>query len=167
MKRAVLAGMLAAALPLLAQTDGGWRQFDLFGGSAYNGAGSTLNISPTGAGIRVSGTASGIQIGGGGGYVIDIPQNLEFSGRSRLKIRVSGIRDTDKFDAWKLLKLELNNTARITETTGMRNGNDPLYINARNGEAEYDISLLRNIRKLDLVFFNLTVAEVKIEVFYQ
>ena len=167
MKRIVLVSVLAAAaLPLLAQTGGDWQQFDLFGGQVYNKTGSTLNIRPDGAGIKLSGTASGVK-GGGGGYVIDITQDLEFSGRSRLKIKVSGIRDTDKFDMGKLLKLELNNAALGTETAGMKNRNDPTFINARNGEAEYDISRLRNIRKINLVFFNCTVGDVKIEVFYE
>jgi hypothetical protein len=116
--------------------------------------------------LKVSGRASGIS--SGGGYVIETRENLEFSGRPRLIVKVSGITKADQFDMGKLLKLELNNAAQITVTDEMRNRNDPTFINARNGvEAVFDISQLRNIRKINLVFWNCTIADVKIEVFYE
>ncbi|MDR0637613.1 MAG: hypothetical protein LBG27_01705 [Spirochaetaceae bacterium] len=163
---ALLAAVLVAALPVFAQTGGGRHQFDLFGGDGYKGSGSTLRFDIDGMALKVSGTASGIP-NGGGGYVIDARENLAFSGNQRLIIRVSGVRGTDTFDAFKLLKLELNNAAQTTITDGMKNRNGPTFINARNGEAVFDISRLRNIRKINLVFFNCTVEAVKIEVFYE
>jgi hypothetical protein len=158
--------LIAAVLPVFAQTGGGRQQFDLFGGKGYNGSGSTLRFDMDGKALKVSGTASGIS-NGGGGYVIETRENLEFSGKQRLIVKVSGITGADRFDTGKLLKLELNNTAQITVTDEMRNRNDQAYINARNGEAVFDISRLRNIRKINLVFWNCTVADVKIEVFYE
>jgi hypothetical protein len=115
--------------------------------------------------LKVSGRASGIS--SGGGYVIETRENLEFSGRPRLIVKVSEITRADQFDMGKLLKLALNDTAQITVTDEMRNRNDPTFINARNGEAVFDISQLRNIRKINLVFWNCTVADVNIEVFYE
>jgi hypothetical protein len=163
MKKMILvSAVIAAALPVFAQT-----QFDLPGGNSYNGSGSTLKFTMDDMAIRVSGTASGDINGGGGGYVIDAQTYLAFSGKQRLIIRVSGISGADTFDAFKLLKLELGNKAQTTVTEGMKNRNDPTYINARNGEAVFNISSLRNIRKINLVFFNCTVADVKIEVFYE
>jgi hypothetical protein len=166
MKKMILASaIIAAALPVFAQD--GRQQFDLFGGNSYNSSGSTLKFAIDDMAVRVSGTASGDINGGGGGYVIDAKINLAFSGSQRLIVRVSGISGADKFDAFKLLKLELDNKAQATVTEGMKNRNDPVYINARNGEAVFDISRLRNIRKINLVFFNCAVSDVKIEVFYE
>jgi hypothetical protein len=163
MKRRILAGLLlAAALPLFAQ-EGGRQRFDFFGGIVYNKKSPALRIAVDDLGLKVSGTASE----DAGGYVIEIRENLEFSGRRRLIVKVSGVTGADKFDAGKLLKLELNNAPQTTVTAGMKNRNDSTYINARNGEAVFDISGLRNIRKINLVFFNCTVADVKIEVFYE
>jgi hypothetical protein len=162
MKRIVLlCAVLTAALALSAQ-EGEWQEFDLFGGYSYPD-GSALSFASDGAGLLVTGTASKAA-----GYVIEANrQNLVFSGKSRLKIKVSGITGKEKFDAAKLLKLELANEVMNTSTAGMKNLNDPDYINARNGEAEFDISRLRNIRKINLVFYDCTVADVKIEVFYK
>jgi hypothetical protein len=166
MNHCVLTGLLlAAALPLFAQ-DGGRQQFDLFGGNVYNEKSPALRIINDGPALLVSGTASE----DGGGYVIESRENLEFSGKKRLIIKVDGVKTTDKtdkFDASKLLKLELGNKPQTTVTAGMKNRNDPTYINARNGEAVFDISGLRNIRKINLVFFNCTVEGIKIEVFYE
>jgi hypothetical protein len=164
---ALVAAVLLLAVPVFAQTSSGRQQFDLFGGIGYNGSGSAIQFDMDGMALKVSGRASGISSGGGGSYVIETRENLEFSGRQRLIIRVSGITEADQFDTGKLLKLELNNTAQTTVTDGMRNRNDQTYINARNGEAVFDISRLRNIRKINLVFWNCTVADVKIEVFYE
>jgi hypothetical protein len=162
MKKRVLAGiLLAAALPLFAQD--GRQQFDLFGGNVYKDKSPALQIVNDGAALVVSGTATG----GGGGYVIETRENLEFNGRERLIVKVSGVKSTDRYDAQKLLKLELNDRVQTTVTAGMKNRNDPAYINARDGEAVFDISALRNIRKLNLVFFNCAMSGVKIEVFYE
>jgi hypothetical protein len=165
MKKTVCAGLLLAmALPLLAQTGG--EQFDLAGGDDYNGPGSTLRFALDDMALRVSGRASDAARGGGG-YVIEARQNLEFSGSRRLTVRVSGIGGADTFDALKLLKLELDNKPQATMTPRMRNRNDPTYINARNGDAVFDISGLRDIRKIDLVFFNCAITNLKIEIFYE
>ena len=167
MNRGVLAGLLImAAGTVFAQTGSSRQQFDLPGGNVYNQVGSALTFENEGMALKVSGTASGVA-GGGGGYVIEIEENLEFSGGRRLIVNVSGIKNTDKFDAFKLLKLELNDKAQTTVTAGMKNRNDPDYINARNGEAVFDISRLRNIHKINLVFFNCAIEDVKIEVFYE
>jgi hypothetical protein len=163
MKRTVLAVFLLAALSCAAWAQNGdWQQFDLFGGNGYpeNGA---LTFSDDGMALKVSGAIRGAA----GGYVIENRENLPFSGKTRLKIRVSGVQAADEYDALKLLKLELGNTTLTTATAGMMNRNDSGFINARNGEAEFDISRLRNIRKLNLVFFNCAVTDVKIEVFYR
>jgi hypothetical protein len=165
MKNMILVSVLiAAALPVFAQT--GRQQFDLFGGEGYNRSGSTLQFDTDGMALKASGTASGVA-NGGGGYVIETKENLPFTGRQRLIIRVSGAGGADKFDAFKLLKLELNNAAQTTATEGMKNRNDPAYLNARNGEAVFNISGMRNIRKINLVFFNCTVADLRVEVFYE
>jgi hypothetical protein len=164
MTRTILAGLLlAAALPLFAQEDGRPR-FDLSGGNVYKNKSPALRIVNDGPALVVSGTVTG----NGGGYVIEIRENLEFSGRQRLIVKVSGVqKNTDNYDAAKLFKLELNNQAQTTVSPEMRNHNDSTYINARNGEAVFDISRLRNIRKLNLVFYNSTMTGVKIEVFYE
>jgi hypothetical protein len=164
MRKTMAAGMLlAVALPLLAQA-GDRQPFDLFGGVTY-GDGS-MRFASEGAALKVSGTAhgSGYSVAG---YVISGPEDLPFSGRNRLIVRVSGIKPTDEFDVMKLLKLELDSKAQSTISPGMKSYNDPHYINARNGEAEFDISRMGNIRKLNLVFYNCTVSDVKIEVFYE
>jgi hypothetical protein len=159
--------LVTAAWSLVAQEDGR-HVFDLYGGVMYRGTGSqTLKITVEGAGLVVSGRASGVTPGGGGGYVIEARENLEFNGYKTLIIKVSGISDADNFDTSKLLKLELNKRARQTSTTAMRNRNDPDYINARNEEAEFDLSALRNIRSVNLVFFNCEMKNVRIEMFYQ
>jgi hypothetical protein len=167
MKRLIFAGALfLAAAAVFAQQAGGRQQFDLFGGDGYNGTGSQLVFALDGPALKVSGTASGAA-NGGGGYVIETKEPLEFNNKSRLIVKVTGIRGTDTFDAVKLLKLELNDRAQTTVTPGMLNRNDAYYINARDGEAVFNISALRNIRKINLVFFNCTITDMKIEVFYE
>jgi hypothetical protein len=166
-KHRFLAGaLLMAAMAVFAQQPGGRERFDLFGGNDYNKASSNLVFGFDDLALKVSGTASG-GAGGGAGYVIETREPLEFNKGNRLIVKVSGIRITDKFDAVKLFRLELNGAAQRTETQTMRNRNDPDYINARNGEAEFNLSNLRNIRKIELVFFNCTVGDVKIEMFYE
>jgi hypothetical protein len=159
MKGMVLAILLPAALPLFAQSAGGRQVFDLFGGIS---GGGELRCTVDGTALLVSGKTVDAR-----GYIIHSAEDLEFSGKSRLILKVSGIIPDDVFDMGKLLKLDLNDAPQRTITPGMRNRNDPDYINARNGEAVFDISRLRNIRKINLVFFNCTVGDVKIEVFYE
>jgi hypothetical protein len=167
---AMLTGLLVtAALPLCAQVGADRQRFDLLGGKSYDGQGtSTMRFVNDGMGLRVSGMASGFP-GGGAGFVIDSKIYLDFSvsGASRLIISVSGITETDRFDQQKLLKLELNNVPQRTITEEMRNANDNDYINAQDGEAVFDISRLRNIRKINLVFYNCTIEDLKVEVFYE
>lgn len=57
----------------------------------------------------------------------------------------------------KLLKLEVNDSALVTDTAAMKNLNDASYINARNGEAVFDITGL-SITKLNFVFWNCNIA---------
>jgi hypothetical protein len=168
MKRlAVLAVLLTAGLWLYAQ-QGGRQQFDLYGGNGYDGTDSALRFKEDGMALVVSGTASGVVPHGGGGYIIDGKAKLEFSGKSRLIIRVSGIGEGDRFNGNRMLKLELNRAALQTGTPEMRNRIDPNYINARNGrEAVFDISKMKNITSMNLIFFDCTMADVKIEVFYE
>jgi hypothetical protein len=165
-KREIITGIALAALLLPAGSgvfaqQGGLQVFDPFGG-IEDGRG--LRFTLEGAALLVSGKTAPA---GTGGYIIQSAEDLEFSGKSRLIIKVSGIGESDVFDMSKLLKLELNNIPRRTITPGMRNRNDPDYINARNTDAVFDISALAEIRKINLVFFNCTVADVKIEVFYE
>jgi hypothetical protein len=132
----------------------------------YKGTSSSLNFTVEDGALVVSGTASGVSPGGGGGYIIESRGNLEFDGYRKLIVKVSGISAADRFDAQKLLKLELNKRPQQTLTPGMKNRNDPDYINAQNGEAEFNLSGLRNIKSINLVFFNCAVSGVRIEVFY-
>jgi hypothetical protein len=164
---ALTMALLMAAWCLSAQEDPG-EQFDLYGGTVYRGTGSqTLNIVVEGMGLVVSGKASKVTPGGGGGYIIESRENLDIDGHKTLIIRVSGINESDEFNLRKLLKLELNKTPQQTATTAMRNRNDPNFINALNGKAVFDISLVRNIRSINLVFFDCTMENVKIEMFYK
>jgi hypothetical protein len=163
-KMILLSALIAAALPVFAQTGSGRQRIDFFGGDGYNDTSPTLRFAVEGTALKVSGTASDAK---GGGYVIDVKENLVPNSAKQLILKVSGIGGTDKFDAFKLLKLELNNAPQTTVTDTMRNRNDRTYINARNGEAVFDISRLQNIRKINLVFFNCTVADLKIEAFYE
>lgn len=151
-------------MPVFAQTGNDGEQIDLFGGISYNETSPTLRFNVDGMALQVSGTASAVQ---GGGYVIDAREPLVPNGSRQLIVRVSGISGADTFDMSKLLKLELNDSPRTTVTDGMKNRNDPTFINARNGEAVFDISRLRNIRKINLVFFNCTLTNLRIEVFYR
>jgi hypothetical protein len=157
----LLIAMLAAGMFLAAQT-AGRAQFDLFGGQSFNGARSGMTFTSEGPALRVSGAAKGAE-----GYLIFSVDDLEFSGRGRLIIAVSGITENDAFDMSKLLKLELNGEPQITLTAGMKNRNDRDYINARNGEAAFDLAGLETIRRLSLVFYNCTVKNLKIEAFYE
>jgi hypothetical protein len=158
--------MLTAAWCLFAQQPG--EPFDLDGGTVYRGTGSqTLNFTVEGKGLVVSGTASGVTSGGGGGYIITSKGNLEFEGYKTLIIKVSGISEDDRYSERKLLKLELNKKAQQTITPAMRNRNDPDFINAVEGEAEFDISKVREIESINLVFFDCEMEAVRIEVFYR
>jgi hypothetical protein len=121
-----------------------------------------LRFTLDGTALLVSG-----EVRGTGGYIIQSAEDLEFSGKSRLTIKVSGIGESDVFDMGKLLKLELNSIPQRTITPGMRNRNDPDYINARNMETVFDLSALAEIRKIELVFYNCRVANLKLEVFYE
>jgi hypothetical protein len=158
--------MLTAACSLFAR-QGNRQQFDWDGGTSYKGTSSSLNFTIEDTVLTVTGKASKVTPGGGGGYVIEAKDNLIPNSAKQFFIKVSGIDGADDFDAFKLLKLELNDDPKITLTPGMRNRNDPTYINARDGEAVFDISRLRNIRKINLVFFNCIVANLRIEAFYE
>jgi hypothetical protein len=166
MKRIALAMMmLTAAWCLFAQQSG--KTFDLYGGNPYQDRSSTLNFTVENSALVVSGRASGVTPGGGGGYIIESRDPLEFDGYKTLIIKVSGISENDRYNMRKLLKLELNKEARQTITPVMRNRNDPDYINARNEEAEFDISKVQNIKSINLVFFDCEMEAVRIEVFYR
>jgi hypothetical protein len=158
--------MLTAALWLYAQ-QGGRQQFDLFGGNGYKGTDSMIKFTNEDMALVVSGRASGVVPRGGGGYIIETRENLEFSGGTRLIIRVSGLDDRDVFNGRRMYKLELNKRPQQTITAGMKNRVDPDYVNARNGEAVFDLSRLGGIKSINLVFFDCTVANLKIEVFYE
>ncbi|MDR0638962.1 MAG: hypothetical protein LBG27_08725 [Spirochaetaceae bacterium] len=161
--------MLAAAWRLFAQ-QGGRQQFDLSdGGRLYRGKDTlSLDVTFDGKALVMSGTASGVTRGGGGYIIARFLKKLKFSGSKKLFMRVSGISgEDDRFNMYKLLKLELNGIAQRTVTPAMRNKNDPDYINARNKEAEFDISGMRFIRSINLVFYDCAMKKVKIEVFYE
>jgi hypothetical protein len=161
-KRTIKTMVLAVLLPMAASGvfgQQGKQAFDPFGGISD---GKGLRFTLDDMALLVSGKADGAQ-----GYIIHSTEDLEFSGKSRLTVKVSGISENDVFDMNKLLKLELADIPQRTITPGMRNRNDPTYINARDGEAVFDISRLQNIRKINLVFFNCTVSDLKIEVFYE
>jgi hypothetical protein len=153
--------ILAAGMSLAAQTPGR-AQFDFFGGQSFNGPRAGMTFANKGPALAISGAARGVE-----GYLVSSEDDLEFSGRQRLIIAVSGITENDAFDMAKLLKLELNGEPQITLTPGMKNRNDRDYINARNGEAVFDLTGLENIRRISLVFFNCAVADLKIAVFYE
>jgi hypothetical protein len=163
---AVFTVMLASALWLYGQ-QGGRQQFDLFGGNGYDGEGSSLRFTIEGMGLAVSGRASGTVPRGGGGYIVETREKLEFSGKNRLIIRVSGIDDNDVFSDRRMFKLELNKKPQQTLTPGMKNRIDPDYLNARNGEAVFDIPKRQDIKSINLVFFDCTLGNLNIEVFYE
>jgi hypothetical protein len=163
---AVLMVMLTAALLLYAQP-GGRQQFDLFGGNGYKGADSTIKFTNEDMALMVSGRASGVVPRDGGGYIIETRDNLEFSGGTQLIIRVSGLDDRDVFSQRRMYKLELNKKPRQTVTPGMKNRVDPDYVNARNGDAVFDLPRREGFKSINLVFFDCTVANLKIEVFYE
>jgi hypothetical protein len=168
MKKTVLTAVLLTAAWCLYAEDTNEIPFDLYGGVVYRGTGSqTLNFTLEGKGLVVSGTASGVTPRGGGGYIIESRGNLEIDRCKKLIIRVSGIGVNDRFNGRKLLKLEINKRALPTNTPTMKNRNDPDYINAVEGEAEFDISTVRDIRSVNLVFFDCEMEKVKIEMFYQ
>jgi hypothetical protein len=168
MNKTVLTAVLLTAAWCLFAQQGIDEPFDLYGGVVYRGTGSqTLNFTLEGEGLVVSGRASGVTPGGGGGYIIESRENLEFNDYKTLIIRVSGIDKSDEFNLQKLLKLELNKTPQQTFTTAMKNWDDPNFINALEGEAEFDLSKARNIRSVNLVFFNCKTEKVKIEIFYR
>jgi hypothetical protein len=166
-KLTALIVMLTAGLWVYAQ-QGGRQQFDLFGGNGYNGTDSTLRFRDEGMALVVSGRASGVTPRGGGGYIIESKENLEFKDKSRLIVRVTGIGEDDRFEGRRMLKLELDKRPQQTITAEMKNRIDPDFINARNDTvAVFDISRLRNIKSINLVFFDCTVENLKIEVFYE
>lgn len=153
-KREIITGIALAALLLPAlllpagsgvfAQQGGLQVFDPFGG-IEDGRG--LRFTLEGAALLVSGKTAPARTGG---YIIQSAEDLEFSGKNRLIIKVAGVKDTDQFNGLKLLKLELDDKSQTTTTAGMKNRNDQTYINARNGEAVFDISALAEIRKINL-----------------
>jgi hypothetical protein len=164
MKRmAFTAALLAAAWGLFAQQSVR-QQFDLSGGYRYRDGSSTLDFTVEGKALVVSGTASGKA---GGGYIIESSDNMEFNGFQKLILRVSGISEYDRYNVKKLLKLELNGTSQRTITQAMRNRGDPDYINAQNEDAVFSLSDMRNIKSINLVFFDCAMNNVRIEVFYE
>ena len=120
----------------------------------------SLQIRNAGDGIVVSGTTSS-----NSGIAIET-RNPGLGGRNRIILEISGITETDDFDVGKLVKLEINNVAR-SDTGGNMNRNDPEYLNARNGEYIFDISALRDIRKIELVFHKCTVKSLRIDMFVE
>jgi hypothetical protein len=164
MKRMVLVSiMLAAALSLFGQ-EGKRTQVDMFGWIPWNGTGSALNIAPAGMGIRISGKASSVA-GGGAGYVLESTGDIGFDGKNKIIIKISGITD-DRFDSFKLFKLEINGKTLSTTSDGMVNRNDNTFVNARNGECSFTISGQR-IRKIGLIFFNCEVKGINFEMFVE
>jgi hypothetical protein len=151
--------VLSAALPAFAQQDG-YDPFPLLGWTFYKSAGSNLNAQTDGLGIIVSGAGSG-------GSVVQVQTgDLGLGGKTRLKVTVSGIVDAggnaDVFNRSRLFKLEINGTPLATVTPGMINLVDRTYVNALNYEFEFDISAIRSIRKMELVFFDMKVSALKI-----
>ena len=159
-KTLLLVILFMVALGTAAAQQGGREAYDLFGGEAWVKEGD-LNVRHDGLGLVFSGTAGR----GGAGYVVE-SRNLGLERKQRFILVVSGITDADKFDFGKLLKLELNgNAAIVTSGREGMNRNDPNYLNARNVEYVFDISNIRNIRKINLVFYNCSIGSVEIKVF--
>jgi hypothetical protein len=154
--------MLGLAVALFGQQPGR-EQYDLIGWNTWP-KGSTLTITGDGMGIRVFGRAGA----NAAGYVIE-SNNLGLSGKRKIILKVSGITGKEQFDSGKLMKLEINDTALRTGTPNGSNRDDPGCINARNSEYEFDVSRIRQIGKINFVFFNCTIAEpgFKIEMFVE
>ena len=128
-----------------------WEEFDPFGWDLWGeNTGSTLRVrdAETGLGVVFSGSVNDKSAG----YVIE-SENLGLRGKQRLKLVISGIENTDRFDQSKLLKLELNGRAQRTQNGAGMNRNDPDFINARNGEYIFDLTRPENILKINWVFF--------------
>jgi len=138
-----------------------WEIYDLFGGSSYGErTGSTMTVNHENEWLVFSGSANVRSAG----YVIE-STNLGLGGMNQIKLEISGVRDTDKFDHGKLLKMELNGNPVRTQNNRNMNRNDPNYLNARNGEYIFDIANLENILKINFVFYNCTVRSITVKMF--
>jgi hypothetical protein len=164
MKKAVLMGFVLTVTLAAFGQQSPRPPFDLFGGNIWPPSGSTLSITSEGMAIRIIG-----RIGAkGSGYLLE-SNSLGLSGKRRIILSITGIGGNDSFDAFKLLKLEINDRPLTATMPGMVNRNDPTYINAREGEVIFDISGIRQISKINFIFFNCTVSSpgVKIEMFVE
>jgi hypothetical protein len=167
MKRIVaLCVVLSGVLSAFAQQDN-YQQFRMAGWNVYNGTGSSLKIKNDGPGIVVSGTASAVDKGGAG-YVLETKTDIRgLAGRTRVKFKVSGITGNDAFRNDQLFKLEINGKPLVSISPGMTGMTDEKYVISENGEFIFDLSNIRSIRKIELVFWNLTVSNVRIEMFVE
>ena len=158
MKKTLIISILFITLTIFSQENDHGDKFDLFGGIIYPD--NSLNISfEDDGGIIVSGEA-----GNGAGYVIE-SDDLGLTGRNILTMKITDLTNESHFDSFKLLKLEINNNPIITDTMRMKNRNDSTFINARNGIAKFNIGSLGIIQKINLVFYQCTLQNVKVEFF--
>ncbi|GHT50296.1 hypothetical protein FACS1894102_5700 [Spirochaetia bacterium] len=141
-----------------------WSSIDMFGWNKYTDSSPTIRINADESGILVSGRASAR----GAGYVKESKKDIGFDGKRKIKFVISGVNnDKDNYDSSKLFKLELNGIPQTPTSPGMINGNDVSFVNARNGECIFDISKIREIRKINLFFFNCEMSNVRITIFVQ
>jgi len=138
-----------------------WEEFDLFGGEMYGEkTGSTLNVQYDGTALVFSGTTNEK----GAGYVIE-SLNLGIDVNKRIMLEISGIRNTDNFDHGKLFKFVLNNNYVSTQNSRDMNRNDPQFLNARDGIYIFEISNMRGILKINIVFYNSTIQNLKVKMY--
>jgi hypothetical protein len=165
MKRTVaLCVVLSGVLSAFAQQDD-YQQFSMDGWNVYNGTGSSLRIKNDRQGIVVSGTASAVPKGAAG-YVLETKTDIRgLAGKTRVKFKVSGIAGNDAFRSRQLFKLEINGKPLVSVSPGMTGTDDERYVIPKNDEFIFDLSNMRSIRKIELVFWNLTVSNVRIEMF--
>ena|GEM_PF-2945653 len=135
--------------------------FDLSGGIVWPVQGG-LHVQNEGRILVFSGSLDNRRTAG---YVIE-SSNLGLDQKQRLILDVSGIIASDRFDLNKLLKLEINDHALTAMgSSKSMNINDPNFLNAQNGRYVFDISNIEYIRKINLVFYNSSIGNVKIAMF--
>jgi hypothetical protein len=137
------------------------RQYDLSGGIPYS-TGSTLEVRGDKKALVVSG-AAGRE---GAGYFIQ-PPDTALAGKKKITVKIAGVSKTDRFDKEKLFKLEINDKTVPTETEGMANKSDATFVNAANGECVFYINSFDEIYKLDFVFINCDVKQIKLSLFVE
>ena len=159
MNKALVFGILfTMAVSMTTAQQSSREPFDFFGGALWLQEGNLQMWHDDDYALVFSGTAGR----GGAGYVIE-SRNLGLERKQRLILVVSGIVTSDRFDLNKLVKLEINGIP--IQSGGNMNRNDPNFLNARNGEYTFDISGIVDIRKINLVFVNCSIGNVKIVMF--